>query len=178
MSRVGRQIINIPQGVEITQESDGRVKVSGPKGDLERRVGPEVKVIIEDGTVSFQPQGENVKTRALWGTYAAHVANMVKGVVTPFERKLVVEGVGYKVQMEGNELVLSVGYSHPVRLPVPQGLTVEVEKNVISVSGIDKEQVGFFAGKVKAVKKPDPYKGKGIRYKDETVRIKQGKKSA
>jgi len=120
---------------------------------------------------------ENNFTKALWGTYASHIKNMIKGVNDGFEKKLILEGVGYKSQVSGNKLVLALGFSHPVEVEIPAGLTIKAEKNILTTSGIDKELVGAFSAKVRALKKPEPYKGKGFRYSDEVIRRKQGKKS-
>lgn len=176
MSRIGRQTIEIPQGVT-AEVTDGNFSVKGPKGELSRKFKKEVEVVIEDNAITFKPKSETLFAKAMWGTTASHVANMVKGVTEGYEKKLVVEGVGYKVELQGKDLVLSVGFSHQVKMPVPEGLEVKVEKNTISIAGPDKEQVGLFASKVRLVKKPEPYKGKGIRYENEVVRRKQGKKA-
>lgn len=176
MSRIGKQIIEIPSGttVEIT---DGVITVKGPKGTLTRELNSKVSISIEGNEASVQPVDNDLPTQALWGTFSSLLQNMVTGVNTPFERKLVVEGVGYRAEMQGNSLVLNVGFSHPVKMDVPEGLTASVEKNVITISGADKESVGQFAATVRASRKPEPYKGKGIRYDDEVIRRKQGKKS-
>ncbi len=177
MSRLGKQPIVIPEKTEVTKT--GRVfRVKGPLGELTREFENRIKVTIEDGKVTLIPSNEEIFTRALWGTYASHVRNMFKGVHTPFQKKLIVEGVGFKVAIAGDTLTLNVGFSHPVLIKVPAGITVTVEKNTISISGIDKEAVGAFAAQVRAKKKPEPYKGKGIRYEGEVIRRKQGKKSA
>lgn len=177
MSRVGKQIIEIPPKTEVTV-SAGSVRVKGPLGELERSFRPEdVHITVEGNEVKVDPKRNTKISRSLWGTYASHVKNMVEGVNTPFEKKLVVEGVGYRVEVRGEELVLSVGFSHPVALAIPTGVTVAVEKNEITISGFDKERVGQFAANVRAVRKPEPYKGKGIRYSDEIIRRKQGKRA-
>lgn len=176
MSRIGKQIIEIPNGTTV-EVVDGVITVKGPKATLTRDLNPKVSVVIEGNQATIEPVDNDLPTQALWGTFASLVQNMVTGVNTPFERKLVVEGVGYRAEMQGADLVLNVGYSHPVRMSVPAGMTATVEKNVITVSGPDKEAVGQFAATVRASRKPEPYKGKGIRYDDEVVRRKQGKKS-
>lgn len=177
MSRIGKQEINIPAGTTVTQ-SDAMVHVKGPKGELSREFKDAVAITIEGDTIRLAPAKESRLAQALWGTYASHLKNMIAGVNTPYEKKLIVEGVGFKVNVEGNKLRLSVGFSHDVELPIPDGIDVTVEKNVIGISGINKELVGSFAGKVRAQRKPEPYKGKGIRYIDEVIRRKQGKKAA
>lgn len=177
MSRIGRQTISIPEKTEVLFE-EPEIVVRGPSGELRRHIRPVVDINISDGTVTLSPKGDDKRTQALWGTYASHIANMVRGVNEPFEKRLVVEGVGYRAEVSGNELVLSVGFSHAVHLPIPEGLEVSVEKETITIRGIDKEQVGGFAARVRSVKTPEPYKGKGIRYEDEVVRRKEGKKTA
>ena len=176
MSRIGAQEIMIPENTEVTQ--GGRtVTVKGPKGELHRELRPEVTVQISDGMVSLTPNDTSSRTNALWGTFASHITNMIQGVNEGFEKRLSVEGVGYRVAVEGSDIVLTVGYTHPVRVPIPDGLTVSAENNVVSISGIDKELVGAFAARVRDVQKPEPYKGKGIRYENEVVRMKEGKKN-
>ncbi|MEX0917212.1 MAG: 50S ribosomal protein L6 [Candidatus Paceibacterota bacterium] len=175
MSRVGKQELEIPEKTEVTV-GDGFVSVKGPLGELSKKVRSEVSISTEGRKVTFSPTKKNPLAYALWGTYASHVKNMIDGVNTPFEKKLLIEGVGYRASLEGNVLVLAVGYSHQVRLPIPEGVNVTVEKNLITVSGIDKEEVGEFTATIRAKKKPEPYKGKGIRYEGEVVRRKQGKK--
>jgi large subunit ribosomal protein L6 len=137
-----------------------------------------VEIKIEGQNVTVNPKNNTRLARALWGTYAAHVRNMLSGVNTPFVKKLQVEGIGYRAELAGKQIKLSVGFSHPVLVNVPEGVAVAIEKNMITVSGADKEIVGEFAATVRAVKKPEPYKGKGIRYEGEVVRMKQGKKAA
>lgn len=177
MSRIAKQPIAIPKGTEVTVAA-GEVRVKGPKGNLARSFRPEdVTISVEEGAVNLKPARENRLALALWGTYAAHVRNMLKGVNEPFEKKMVVEGIGYRSEVSGNNLQFSIGYSHPVKLPIPEGLTVKAEKNVISIAGADKDLVGAFAAKVRSVRKPEPYKGKGIRYENEVIRRKQGKRA-
>ena len=176
MSRIGKQIIIIPEKTEVVQ-NDGVITVKGPLGELKREFKDIVEIKIEGNQITFAPKDESKSTAALWGTYASHIKNMVDGVNKAYEKKLVVEGVGFKVDMKGSEIEMALGFSHPVKVGVPEGLTVTVEKNTISISGIDKEAVGQFSAKVRALKKPEPYKGKGIRYDDEVVRRKQGKKA-
>lgn len=177
MSRIGSQIIEIPNQTEVTQDNNGRVTVKGPKGELVRSFKPLVKITIEGGQITLAPKGGTSQSRALWGTYASHLVNMVKGVNELFTKRLVIEGVGFRSEVKGSDLVLNVGFSHPVTLPIPEGLMVSVEDNVITVSGIDKDLVGQFAARTRETKKPEPYKGKGIRYEDEVIRRKEGKTS-
>lgn len=176
MSRIGKQIIEIPSGTTV-EVANGVITVKGPKGTLTRDLNPKVEISIEGNQATVVPVDNDLPTQSLWGTFASLLQNMVTGVNTPFERKLVVEGVGYRAEMQGTDLVLNVGFSHPVKMKTPEGLTASVEKNVITISGPDKEQVGQFAATVRASRKPEPYKGKGIRYDDEVIRRKQGKKS-
>lgn len=177
MSRIGKQQINIPAGVEVTFDAHA-VRVKGPKGELTRAIREEVSFKNENGVITSEPRRNDKFSRSLWGTYMSHVKNMITGVVTPFEKKLLVEGVGMKWDVKGTELHMALGFSHPVIMKIPEGLTVTPEKSSLKISGIDKEMVGLFANKVRQNKPPEPYKGKGIRYSDEVVRRKQGKKSA
>ena len=177
MSRIGKLPIAVPEKTNVLVE-DNRVRVTGPNGELVRIFKPEVVTIeVREGIVIVMPKSETQEAKALWGTYASHIINMVAGVNQPFVKKLVVEGIGYKVDVSGNEVVLLVGFSHPVKLAIPHGITVAVEKNVLTISGADKELVGAFAANIRAVKKPEPYKGKGIRYENEVVKRKQGKRA-
>jgi large subunit ribosomal protein L6 len=177
MSRTGKLPIKIPAGTEVSVAS-GELIVKGKGGTLKRAMHPAVKIEIANGEAVVSPAQSTRLARALWGTYAAHVRNMVAGVNTPFQKKLQVEGIGYRAEVSGKQLKLQVGFSHPVLMAVPEGITAAVEKNVISISGANKELVGQFAASVRKIKKPEPYKGKGIRYEGEVVRMKQGKKAA
>lgn len=177
MSRLGKQIIDLPSGVTCTLV-DGLITIKGPKGELSKIFLPNVIVTNENNKISFAPKKEDLFSRALWGTYASHVKNMVKGVTEGFTKKLILEGVGFKSEVKGANLDLALGFSHPVSVSIPKGLTVTAEKNNITISGIDKEEVGQFSAKVRALKKPEPYKGKGFRYDNEVIRRKQGKKAA
>lgn len=177
MSRIGKQQVTIPAGVEVSLDAHA-VRVKGPKGELVRVIRDEVVFKNENGIISSEPRRNDKFSRALWGTYMSHVKNMITGVVTPFEKKLLVEGVGMKWDVKGTDLVMSLGFSHQVIMKIPEGLTVTPEKSTLKISGMDKEAVGLFANKVRQNKPPEPYKGKGIRYSDEVVRRKQGKKSA
>lgn len=176
MSRLGKQPINIPEKTEVTV-SDGTVSVKGPLGVISRNIRPDVSIKIEEGNVIIAPVKNSRLAKALWGTYAAHVSNMLKGVNVAFEKKLIIEGVGYRCEVQGNKVILNVGYSHSVELVAPEGIELVVEKNILSIKGINKDVVGQFAAEVRQVRKPEPYKGKGIRYSDEVVRRKQGKKA-
>ncbi|RJQ33179.1 50S ribosomal protein L6 [Candidatus Parcubacteria bacterium] len=176
MSRIGKRPIAIPAGTEVSVK-DGGINVKGKAGTLVRPLHPSVSVKVENNTVMIEPAGKSRLAGALWGTYASHVRNMIAGVNTPFMKKLQVEGIGYRAELSGKQIKLQVGFSHPVLVPVPEGITVAIEKNVISISGPDKEQVGQFAADVRSIKKPEPYKGKGIRYEGEVIHMKQGKKA-
>lgn len=176
MSRLGKQPVTIPSGVEVSF-ADNVMTVKGPKGTLTQEMRDDVTVTIEDGAVTIAPANETKEARALWGTYAALTRNLVTGVTEGFEKKLEIEGVGYRAEAQGQKLVINVGFSHPVEMVVPEGITAGVEKNVITIAGIDKEAVGQFAANVRKVKKPEPYKGKGIRYEGEYIIRKQGKKA-
>jgi len=177
MSRIGKKGILIPQKTEVLINS-GTVSVKGPKGEMQRVFNPDISISVDEGKISLSPVKHNNFTKALWGTYASHLQNMIKGVNEGFEKKLILEGVGYKSQVNGNKLVLALGFSHPVEVLIPEGLTVKAEKNTVTIGGIDKELVGGWSAKVRALKKPEPYKGKGFHYEGEVVRRKQGKKSA
>jgi len=176
MSRLGKQPIELPSGVEATF-TDGVLTVKGPKGTLARPMKEAVAVNIEGNTITLTPVEGNDEAKALWGTYASHTNNMVTGVTEGFTKILEIEGVGYRAEIKGNSINLSVGFSHPVDLPFPEGVTAIVEKNIITITGTDKEAVGQYAANVRKIKKPEPYKGKGIRYRGEYVIRKQGKKA-
>ena len=153
-----------------------KVIIKGPKGELKREVRPEIKVEVKDNQIFVLPQVESKKTKALWGLTRQLLANMVKGVTDGYEKKLEIEGLGFKAALEGNSILLSVGFSHQVKIDAPEGIKFSTEKNVITVSGVDKEQVGQMAANIRKVKKPEPYKGKGIKYLGEQIRRKIGKK--
>ncbi|MBI5400591.1 MAG: 50S ribosomal protein L6 [Candidatus Yonathbacteria bacterium] len=177
MSRIGKKGVTIPAGTTVTQNGT-EITVKGPLGGLVRDFSGPVEIKIEGNTIVFTQKNNSKEARALWGTYASHMVNMVAGVNTAFVKKLIIEGVGYKVEPQGATLVFSLGFSHKVPMEVPKDVKVLVEKNNITLSSINKESVGQFAAQIRAKKKPEPYKGKGIRYSTEVVRRKQGKKSA
>ena len=177
MSRIGKKPILIPEGVEIKIE-DGRVVVKGPKGELFLKIQPEIKIEMEDKKLSVRPKIDGKKTKAFWGTTRAILANTIKGAKEGYEKKLEIEGLGYRAQLSGDNLLLYVGFSHPVEIKSPTGIKFLVEKNIITVSGIDKELVGQISANIRKVKPPEPYKGKGIRYSGEVIRRKVGKKAA
>lgn len=157
--------------------ASGVLTVKGSKGTLTKRVHPSVDIAIADGAVTIAPKDRSRLAKALTGTFASHVKNMVEGVEVPFVKKLILEGVGFRVEIKGNDVVLTVGFSHTVSLPIPEEVTAKVEKNTITLESINKESVGQFAANIRRVKPPEPYLGKGIRYDDEVVRRKQGKKA-
>lgn len=175
MSRLGKQPIQIPAGVEISADRNV-LTVKGPKGTLTRAYTNDVILTIENGIVQFAPKPGSDRAKALWGTFAAHCRNMVQGVTEGFVKKLEIEGVGYRAEVQGNKIKLAMGYSHPVELMIPEGVSVLVEKSLITVSGVDIEIVGQFAADIRKVREPEPYKGKGIHYVGEYIIRKQGKK--
>ncbi len=179
MSRIGKQPVMIPAGVEV-KLSDEAVEVKGPNGTLKTELHPVVKVELQDleegKAVVVNPidAGDPV-AKAMWGTVRANIANLVTGVTEGFSKSLEVVGVGYKVNMKGKDVVFDVGYSHPVEFKVPEGINVAIEKNNVTVSGADRQMVGEVAARMRKIRKPEPYKGKGIKYADEVVRRKAGK---
>ena len=178
MSRIGKMPIAIPDGVTVTYRG-AEVHVKGPKGSLSQRIPERISVEIGDGTVSFTRPDDRKESRALHGLARSLVANMVQGVSQPFVKELEIQGVGYRADMAGKTLKMLIGYSHPVEMEVPEGLTVSVDRNVIvKIEGIDRQKVGQFAADIRAVRPPEPYKGKGIRYVNEHVRRKVGKTGA
>lgn len=177
MSRIGKRILAIPTGVTLNQDNS-ILKVHGPKGELTLAIPRDVNVEVAENEVTVSIRKETIKLHQLHGTINALVANMMEGVSKGYERALEIIGVGYRFNVKGHVLVVSAGYSHPVELTIPNGLTVDQVSNTeINVKGIDKQQVGEFAANVRKVREPEPYKGKGIRYKGEHVRRKEGKTS-
>ncbi len=177
MSRIGKKPIAIPQGVEVAVEAN-IVKVKGPKGSLSFPHHYEVKVKAENGEVHVVQTGNSKKANAIWGTTAKIVSNMIEGVATGFQKQLELNGVGYRMAVQGKKVTLALGFSHPVEVVATEELEVKVEGNVLTVSGIDKQKVGQFAANVRALKPVEPYKGKGFRYVGELVRRKEGKKAS
>lgn len=177
MSRIGKKPISIPEKVDVKIDQD-LILVTGPKGELKLNLVKGVKIKIQDKQIIVEPQDENDKKyRSLWGTFRQLIENMVLGVTEGFEKKLEINGVGFRVEMQGKDLMLYVGFSHPVEFKAPEGITISTEKNVITISGADKQLVGETAARIRKVKKPEPYKGKGIKYIDEVVRRKAGKQA-
>jgi len=176
MSRIGNRIIEVPAGVTV-ECNDNVVTVKGPKGELSQPLLKGISFKMEDGKVSFERASEDVK--AMHGTMNALIQNMITGVTKGYEKGLEIVGVGYRFNVQGKKLTIAAGYSHPVNIEVPEGITVESVSNTeITVKGIDKVLVGEFAANIRKVRQPEPYKGKGIRYKDEHIRRKEGKKAA
>ena len=176
MSRIGKQPIEIPDGVDVKID-DNLLIVKGLKGELKQNIHPDLVVEIKDKEILVNLKKSKKKNSAIWGTFRALIANMVKGTNEGFEKKLIFEGVGYRASVEGKKLVLGLGYSHPVEIETPEGIEFKVEKNTIIVSGIDKQLIGQVAANIRSKRKPEPYKGKGIRYEDEIIRRKAGKKA-
>jgi large subunit ribosomal protein L6 len=177
MSRLSKEPIQIPTAVTITKQGDLYV-VKGPKGELKKNLtDSSVSLVIDGNQIQVAKIVDNKFSRSLIGTYASHLKNMIKGVQEGYTKKLILEGVGYKMAINGKVLTLQIGFSHPVNVDIPDDLTLTLEKNNLTIFGIDKERVGWFSALVRSQKKPEPYKGKGIRYSDETILRKQGKKN-
>lgn len=177
MSRVGKQRLAIPDTTTVTIV-DGLVTVKGPLGELSRSFKSDIGIAIEGNEVVLTPVKDSNEFYPLWGTYASHIKNMISGVTKLYEKKLILEGVGYRAELQNGKLVMQLGFSHPVVLEIPAGVNLTVEKGNLTITGIDKELVGQFAAKVRDQKKPEPYKGKGMRYSDEVIRRKEGKRAA
>jgi len=178
MSRIGRRAIVIPKGVTVEQ-AGGEVRVRGPKGQLAGKMPPSVELSVAEGEARFARGDDRKTARAYHGLARAMVANMVRGVTEGFTRELLIEGVGYRAEASGKKLTLALGFSHPVVIEVPEGLSVSVEgTNKIKVEGTDRERVGQFAAELRGIRPPEPYKGKGVRYADERIRRKEGKAGA
>lgn len=174
MSKIGKLPVVILEGV--TVDIDGRrIRVRGPLGEVSRDIPDDVEIEVSGGKVVISAKSDSKMSRALWGTTRAHVYNMVYGVVNGWKKELEIVGTGYRAQLDGAKLILSIGYSHPVEIEAPEGIAFKLEKTKIFVSGVDKEVVGEISAKIRRVRPPEPYKGKGIRYSDEEVRRKAGK---
>ena len=180
MSRIGKQEINIPAGVKVTQ-SGNIFTVVGPKGTLSKTFRDDITIAVTDKNVTLNIKRNDKFSKSLWGTYASHIKNMIAGVVTPYQKKLILEGVGFKSEVktvgEHKEFHFALGFSHPVIVRIPDTIIATADKNNITITGIDKELVGSFTAAIRALKKPEPYKGKGMRYEGEVIRRKQGKKT-
>jgi large subunit ribosomal protein L6 len=178
MSRLGRKTIELPEGTKAEKQGDF-VIVKGPKGELKTKIDKIVDVNISPKEITVSVKNEDSKKeKSMWGLYRSLINNMVLGVNEEFEKKLEVNGVGYRVQLSGKKLILNVGFSHPFEYDIPEGINAEVEGNVITIKGIDKQQVGEVSAQIRKVRKPEPYKGKGIKYLDEIIRRKAGKAAA
>lgn len=177
MSRLAKRPIELPQKTEVTVAS-GIISVKGPKGTLTRPAHRLIGIEVSPESIQVVPKAETLEARAALGTYASHLRNMLTGVTVGFQKKLLIEGVGFKWDVQGKTLNLALGFSHPVKVAIPEGLTVTADKGTLTILGFDKELVGQFAADIRALKKPEPYKGKGIRYETEVIRRKQGKKAA
>lgn len=176
MSKIGKQTIEIPKGVEVKIIGD-LLSVKGPKGELSQAIPSEIKAESKEGKLAFSVARQSKRSAALWGLIRALAANMVEGVEKGFSKNLEIQGVGYKASLQGKDLVLNLGFSHPVKFDAVPGVEYKVEKNIISISGISKGLVGQVAADIRALKEPEPYKGKGIRYQGETIKLKAGKKA-
>ena len=178
MSRIGNKVVAVPSGVEL-KLADSTLSVKGPKGELSELLPSEIEVTIENDEIKFSRNGDSADARALHGLARSLVNNMVTGVTTGWAKELEIQGVGYRAEAKGKVLNLLLGFSHPVNMDVPEGLSVSVENNTkVKIEGIDKQQVGQFAANVRSLRPPEPYKGKGVRYSDEYVRRKVGKTGA
>jgi len=178
MSRIGKKPINLPAGITAKIEGN-ELAIKGPKGELKQKIHPLVKIAIKDQQILLTVfNAEDKAQKALWGLFGSLIKNMILGVKEGYEKKLEVIGVGYKVNLQGNKLILNVGFSHPVEFILPQGITAAVDKNIITLTGFDKKQVGDVAALIRKIRKPEPYKGKGIKYVDEVIKKKVGKAAA
>lgn len=177
MSRLAKKPITIPAKTTVVV-TDGRVSVKGPLGELSRDFKPTIEINVANDSITLVLKSSAKEARALWGTYASHLKNMIAGVNKPFEKKLIIEGIGFKAEVKGSEMIFNLGFSHPIKLAIPAGVQVKVEKGLVTISGINKELVGSFAAQIRNLKRPEPYKGKGIRYEKEIIKRKQGKKAA
>lgn len=176
MSKVGKKAIEIPNGVTVTYGDNNKVSVKGSKGELSASFNAEISIETKENEVVVAPKKDVKRLYAFWGLTRNLIANMIEGVSKGYEKKLELQGVGYKVALKGNDLDMALGFSHPVIFKAPEGIKFAVEKNIITISGIDKQQVGQVAAEIRKLRKPEPYKGKGVRYVGEQVRRKAGKK--
>lgn len=176
MSRIGKKPVIVPTGVSATLQANV-VSVKGPKGTLSFPHAPEVKVTFSDNTFTVTKVGESKRAAAIWGTTTKLIGNMIEGVTNGFQKQLELQGVGFRMAVQGRKLNLALGFSHPVEVAIPEGLEAKIEGLILSISGIDKQKVGQFAAEVRGLKPVEPYKGKGFRYVGELVRRKEGKKA-
>ncbi|HDQ22577.1 MAG TPA: 50S ribosomal protein L6 [Candidatus Uhrbacteria bacterium] len=178
MSRIGKKPIKILEGVEVKVDKDELI-IKGPKGELKQRIHPFINIEIKDQSIILNVKNpQDKKQKSLWGLFGSLIKNMIIGVTEGYEKKLEVIGVGFKVNLQGDKLILNVGYSHPVEFKLPQGISATADKNIITISGIDKQQVGEVSAQIRRIRKPEPYKGKGIKYVEEIIRKKAGKTAA
>ena len=176
MSRIGKQLIAIPEGVTV-ENTGADLSVKGPKGLLSMNIMKEVTIEVKDGKITLTPVGKTKVARSMWGMQRTMVSNLIEGVTNGYEKKLEIKGVGYRAQMKGRILNLQLGYSHEIDFPVPEGITVQCpDQTNITVTGIDKQKVGQVAAKIREYRKPEPYKGKGVKYAGEYIFRKEGKK--
>lgn len=176
MSRLAKKSIQIPEKVTV-EISNGVFKVKGPMGELSIKISPKVSIDKNDEGIKVAPVGTDTASAALVGTFASHVMNMIEGVTKGFTKKLIIDGIGFKADVKATEIVMSLGFSHQVKVVIPEGVKVVGEKNTLIITGINKDTVGQFAAYIRSQRKPEPYKGKGIRYDTEVIRRKQGKKT-
>ncbi|KKP80093.1 MAG: 50S ribosomal protein L6 [Candidatus Moranbacteria bacterium RIFOXYA12_FULL_35_19] len=177
MSKIGKKTIIIPQGIEVKLEKE-KLFVKGPKGTLELEVNQQAKIDISENEINVSKIRNTKEANAIWGLTRALISNMIVGAKDGYEKKLELQGVGFRMSLQGKKIVMALGFSHPVEVEIPEGLTVKLEENnVISISGADKQKVGQFSANIRALKKVEPYKGKGFRYQGEKVRRKVGKKA-
>ncbi|MGB6838743.1 MAG: 50S ribosomal protein L6 [Microgenomates group bacterium] len=174
MSKIGKLPVQLPDSIKVSISGD-KVKIEGPKGTLERKLPREIEVEVKEKSLTVKPKGTSKMSKALHGTWRSLIANMVKGVSDGWAKKLELVGAGYRAEVVGRDLVLTVGFSHPVKIEAPEGIALKTEKALVTVEGIDKELVGEVAARIRAVRPPEPYKGKGIKYVDEVIRRKPGK---
>lgn len=174
MSRVGKKPIEIPEKVKITY-SDNVLSVQGEKGVLTRTIHPDVQLNIDKAFLTVSIDQADKKTKSLWGMTRAVVSNMVTGVSKGFERDLEINGIGYRAELKGNSIEFNLGYSHPIDFPLPEGISAKIDKNIIKLMGIDKELLGYTASTIRAIRPPEPYKGKGVKYAEEHIQRKAGK---
>jgi large subunit ribosomal protein L6 len=177
MSRIGKKPVAIPAKTSVTVTGK-KVSVKGPLGELTREFRPEVKIEVVGNEVVLTLNKVTNENKVLWGTYASHIKNMIAGVNKAYEKKLIIEGIGFKADVKGEDLTMSLGFSHLVKMKVPKGIKITSDKGILTITGMDKELVGSFAAQIRATKKPEPYKGKGIHYEGEVIRRKEGKKTA
>lgn len=176
MSRIGKRPVVVPSGIEVSL-NEGRITFKNSKISKELDTLNHVKVSLQNNELCFSPNGEDSKARAFWGTYRALASNIIIGLTSGFSKKLEINGVGYKASVSGSTLELALGFSHPIKFPIPSGVEISVEKNVITIKGSDKQQIGQIAANIREFRPPEPYKGKGVKYSDEVIIRKAGKTS-